>query len=433
MGSIMDKARLRELTGFYENELCSNILPFWVESRCHDTKNGGYFNCFDNFGRNLISRDKYTWSQGRLTWIWSKLATCDCPTFTQKKRSEFLMLAKSGRDFLFNHCLVGNDDYRCVFLLDETGNPKYVDGFDRLDLSIYPDCFVIMAFAKYALAADDDKSYRFAKKLYHSAVRRMRSGDYFTFPYPLSPGFRAHGMPMMFTNVTVELYFSAIRFDPEFLPELKENLQGFSDDVFDNFVSENNVLHEIITSDNQFFKRPLGWHCNPGHVLEDMWFQAEAAEILGRENYTERLANVTLKSLEIGWDSEYGGLLRFCAPEGGPPRLNMEGDEEEPMLMQLQENWSDKLWWVHSESLYTTLLLYHLTADTSLLKWHDKIADYTFAKFPNPDREIREWTQILKRDGTPQDKNVCLPVKDPYHLTRNLILIIELLYRMATR
>jgi N-acylglucosamine 2-epimerase len=76
------------------------------------------------------------------------------------------------------------------------------------------------------------------------------------------------------------------------------------------------------------------------------------------------------------------------------------------------------------------LLLYKRTGRRIFLEWHDKVFDYTYEKFPNPQREIREWIQILRRDGLPQDKVVALPVKDPYHITRNLILIIELLYDM---
>ena len=87
----------------------------------------------------------------------------------------------------------------------------------------------------------------------------------------------------------------------------------------------------------------------------------------------------------------------------------------------------DKLWWVHAEALYCTLLYYIRTGDSAFLDWHNKVFAYTFTHFPNPDREVREWVQILKRDGTPQEKVVALPVKDPYHITRAFMLIIELL------
>ena len=103
-----------KLRGFFENELTNNILSFWLP-RCVDEVNGGYFNCFDNLGKNLVSRDKYTWSQGRFVWVFSKLAMMDCGTFTEKERKHFLDLAKKGRDFLEKHCVLGEDDWRCVF------------------------------------------------------------------------------------------------------------------------------------------------------------------------------------------------------------------------------------------------------------------------------------------------------------------------------
>lgn len=125
-----------------------------------------------------------------------------------------------------------------------------------------------------------------------------------------------------------------------------------------------------------------------------------------------------------------GGLLHYCDVRGGPPAGLTEGVAAEPMLRQVQEGWGDKLWWVHSEALYTTLLCHARTGDPSFLDLYDRIFAYTFRTFPNPDREIREWIQIRKRDGTPQDKVVALPVKDPYHILRNVIQIIELLYAM---
>ena len=36
--------------------------------------------------------------------------------------------------------------------------------------------------------------------------------------------------------------------------------------------------------------------------------------------------------------------------------------------------------------------------------------------------------QILTREGRPQDKVTGLPVKDPLHIARNLVCILEFLY-----
>jgi len=47
------------------------------------------------------------------------------------------------------------------------------------------------------------------------------------------------------------------------------------------------------------------------------------------------------------------------------------------------------------------------------VEWYQKIFDYTFRVFPNPDQQIGEWIQIQRREGKPQTKVVALPVKDP--------------------
>ena len=142
---VINEFSLKALTGFYENELVNNFLSFWLP-RCEDKENGGFLNCFDNKGEHLVSKNKYCWSQGRFVWIFSKLASTEAPIFSDAQRAEFLRLAKNGADFLEAHALIPGRDI-CSFLLDEKGNPILVDGADRLDMSIYADCFVIAGMA----------------------------------------------------------------------------------------------------------------------------------------------------------------------------------------------------------------------------------------------------------------------------------------------
>lgn len=422
----MDSTYKQLLSGFYENELTNNILSFWMP-RCLDKEYGGYFNCFTNDGSRMVSTDKYTWSQGRFVWLFSRLADTDAPIFTEAQRAEFLALAKSGRDFLEAHCLVEPNTWRCAFLLDRQGNPKEVGPGQPLDLSIYADSFVVLGMARYAIAAKDGSAYTFAKKLYDSIVERIQSGKFHTLPYPLSSQFRAHGIPMILNDTTREVALAAEIFDKDTLPGLKSYLESFTDDVLTNFTDENNLIREVIGSDNHPIPQILGRHINPGHTLEDVWFILNSAEYLQRPKWTEQAIAIARKTLEVCWDSEYGGILHFCGLDGGKPEGDEVGVEEEPMLIQMKNGWGDKLWWVHSEALYTTLRCYLETGDEYFLTWHEKIFQYTFQYFPNPDREIREWVQILKQDGTPQEKLVALPVKDPYHIIRNLLLILELL------
>ena len=157
-----------------------------------------------------------------------------------------------------------------------------------------------------------------------------------------------------------------------------------------------------------------------------MWFAYEAAELCGETKWNEKIAAVAKKAIENGWDEEFGGILHFSGVAGGEPVGDATGVENEPMTLLLSD-WGSKLWWVHSEALYTSLLCYFNTGDKDFLAWFEKIFDYTFKTFPGKNPEVREWLQIRTRDGAPQDKVVALPVKDPFHITRNLVLILELL------
>ena len=428
----MDKSRIRELLGFYEHELVRNILFFWDE-KCIDKVHGGYFNCFDGKGENLLSRDKYTWSQGRFVWLFARLAAMDCGTLTKTEREKYLAWAAQGADFLMANCLIAPNVWRCAFLLDETGKPKTVEGWgDRLDLSLSADGFVISGLARFALSANRRDCFEFAKTLYTAARDRYDRNDFINLPYPLSDGLRSHGKPMGFMNIAKELYEAAAAFDPAYAEELKPQLREFAEDVLNTFADENHCVREVIAADGTFLTSILGKHMNPGHTIEGMWFMTEIMDILGENAWLKRIAAISWKALECGWDEEFGGLLHFCGLDGGEPTGDTAPHENETMTKQLLHGWGDKLWWVHSEALYTTLLMYARTEDELFWEWHRRVFNYTFETFPNPDREVREWFQIHKRDGSPQNKVVALPVKDPYHIARNLLLIVELLHAMLS-
>ena len=116
-----EKIDLQKYLSLFKQELTENLLPFWM-SRCLDRENGGYFNCFTNDGSRLISHDKYTWSEGRFLWMFSRLATVESDLFDEAERAEFLSYAEKGKDFLLKNVLLGEGDYRCVFLTDAEGN-----------------------------------------------------------------------------------------------------------------------------------------------------------------------------------------------------------------------------------------------------------------------------------------------------------------------
>ena len=100
----------------------------------------------------------------------------------------------------------------------------------------------------------------------------------------------------------------------------------------------------------------------------------------------------------------------------------------QPYEELILDTWDLKLWWPHSEALYSTLLAYRLTGDDQLYSLFHQVHEYVFQTFPNPDSQIGEWIQIRDRQGLPLEKFVALPVKDPYHVLQDVLLIVELLH-----
>ena len=420
------------LRGFFENELLNNLLSFWLP-RCEDKENGGYVNCFTNDGSRLVSKDKYAWSQGRFLWIFSRLARTELNIFTKTERARFLALAKSGRDFLMKHVLIGPKDYRCIFLMEADGTPKYADGADVLDASIYADYFVSIGMSQYALAANDQESWLFAKNLYESVWERYQTGQYRSLPYPLSSQYQAHAKPMFLNHISCEIQEAALIFDPPYATDLKERIHRCANEVFDIFMDENGFIHENRYVNGDFPPNLFGQHINPGHIMEDMWFQVLSEERLGRHDLDEKIALAARQALDAGWDPEYGGIFHFVSTDGHCLH-GIPGDAaDEPQMSLITGDWTSKLWWVHSECLYTTLLLYDRQKKQVFMDWFRKIFQYTFSVFPNPDKETREWIQIRTREGNPQEKVVCLPVKDPFHIMRDVVLILELLDQRINR
>ena len=59
------------------------------------------------------------------------------------------------------------------------------------------------------------------------------------------------------------------------------------------------------------------------------------------------------------------------------------------------------------------------------LEWYERLHAWSFKFFPMPG--TGEWRQRLDRQGNPVTEVIALPVKDPFHLPRAVILILQLL------
>ncbi|KKO54100.1 AGE family epimerase/isomerase [Paenibacillus sp. DMB20] len=405
---------------FYRNHVNQVLLPFW--ERALDERNGGVYTCFNNAGTERISTDKYTWSQGRFVWIWSRLARLRMDGLMQGEAEPLLAQAGKTARFLRERAFLENG--HAAFLLTEDGKPKESFPGAGYDSSFYADCFVVLGFTEYARAAGDREMLGQALAVYDSILSRLDRGDVRSEPYPAPEGLCLHAYSMIMLNVSQELAEVLRAFRHGRAEEVERRAVGYMDKILDRFVMADGTLLEMVDEHGVRGRKEklLCRYVNPGHAIECMWFVMKTAEFNGRADALDQACAVVRRAFELGWDPVYGGLLRFVDYGGGEPEGDLIGDGNEDLILG---SWDTKLWWPHSEALYSAVLAYDFSGDDRILDWYERVFEYAFSVFPNPDAKVGEWIQIRDRQGRPLEKVVALPVKDPYHVLRNMLLIIE--------
>jgi N-acylglucosamine 2-epimerase len=324
--------------------------------------------------------------------------TCSALYNRVEKRPEFLRWARSTIDFLLRN---GQDEQgRWVYHTTREG--QVVEGA----ISIYSDCFVVYGLGEYCRATGDAELLALAKKIFANIQRRIEAPEFSeTAPYKLPPNRRNHGIPMILTEVAGELARTTGD------AAIGQAADDYAGRVMNSFVRPaRRCLVEFLDREYREVQPSEGTFVMPGHAIESMWFQMHRALARNDRKTINNAAEVLQWHLEKGWDKEYGGIFLGIDAEGHPPFL---------------PNSETKLWWPHTEALYALLLARELTGESWCDKWLDQVYEWSFAHFMMPD--IGEWRQRLDRAGKPMKTVVALPVKDPFHLPRALILSLELL------
>ena len=425
---------LNELREFYIDHLFTVLTPYWMKHGIDHT-HGGFYTCFNNNGDKLLSTEKYIWSQGRFLWMLSRLLYNFTEYVDDQTAEEWKSAADRGAEFLKMYALLPNG--KSAWVLAEDGTPIMADPENNeYDLSINADEFLIYGMAEYARASENVEYFHFALNLFDSVRERLKTGDYKTAPHVIPHGFKAHADPMIMVETANELSDIAGFFNHPSKERLLTIAKDAMHEVVDDFVIEDDtILLELIKEDGSPAGNTLlGSYANPGHSIEDAWFIMHLAKKTGDERSLNAAVNVVKWMTTVGWDSEYGGIFQFVHKDGGQPRGEIsEENANDHMIQELSENWYNKLWWVHSESLYSLLLAYEHSHNEWFMQKYREMHEYVFKTFPNPDKSLGEWIQIRNREGKPEEKLIALPVKDPYHITRAFMHIIKSLDRQIGR
>ena len=386
----LDLGKLRRT---YRDLLLDGIAPFWLRHGI-DREYGGVLSCMDEDG-NVLSGDKYIWSQTRSVWTFSALFN------RVERRPEFLEAAANSVRFLLDH---GRDAQgRWVYHTDRQG--AVIEG----PVSIYSDMFAVYGFSEYYRAARDPAVLDAALSTYHQILERIRQpGFHETAPYALPPGRKAHGIPMILTEVTNELLQTTGD------TELERVLDASIEEILGRFLDpRRGLVLEFRDHEYRELPPPEGTAVVPGHAIESMWFILHVARRREDRDLVRRAAGAIRRHLEAGWDPVHGGLFLGIDANGG-----------EPFVRHAET----KPWWPHTESLYALLLAHQLTGEKWCLEWYQRVHQWSFAHYPIPG--LGEWRQLLTRQGLPTSEVIALPVKDPFHLPRAAILIVQLLEKV---
>jgi N-acylglucosamine 2-epimerase len=382
---------LQQSLQLYRDTLLHDVAPFWLRYGW-DKQHGGIGNILDDAG-NVVGTDKYLWSQGRALWTFSALYR------RIERRREWIDFAEHIFNYLITH---GRDEQgRWVFRLDKDGKP--LDG----PISIYVDGFVMAGLTEFYSVTGNTRAKELALETYENTRARIaQPGGYEVAPYVLEPGTKTHGVAMVFALFYYELGQALARTDIE-----RDALSHAYQVLNDFYRPERDAIVEFVTLDGQFIDSPEGRACVPGHAIESLWFLISIFERSGDSASIQKCCRLIKRHLELGWDEEFGGLM-----------LARDIDGKEPIYWKHPTH---KPWWVQVEALVATAFAYVHTREPWCLEWHRKVQEFAFAHYPVP---TGEWTQWVDRQGKRMG-NLALPVKDPFHLPRALIYLINILQR----
>lgn len=385
---------LRQLHADLTTCLHTQVLPFWFKHGVDPS--GGICTCLDDDGRRL-SGDKWLWSQWRAVWIFSRL-------YRRTGERQHLELARHIYEFCSKY---GWDEQAAGWRLCVSAEGVALKGHE----SLYVDGFAMYALAEFIEVTSDETAIGWARKTAESVELMLRKPHdrIPSYPYPTPTGMRAHGLPMIFSLSFLAL---SVALDD---PAYQKVSCSLSDEVFERFYRpDRDLVIERINADGTEGTGPLGTTVVPGHVIESMWFQIDVALRNRRADRVVHAVKLIRRHLEVGWDDRYGGLL-----------LAVDADGRKDVCWPYA---SYKLWWPHTEAMYALIRAYELTGEAWCLEWYHRVHQYAFSHFPHP--TAGEWIQRLDETGNPTKEVVALPVKDPFHLPRTLLLSLESLERM---
>ncbi len=379
------------LAVWLRGHLFGHILPFWTQHGFDPA--GGLCTCVSDAGE-ILSHEKWLWSQWRAVWVFARIYN------SLDHDPVWLERARSIAEFCLAHGWLEKEQ-GWALLLERDGSVR------RGHESIYTDAFAVYGLGELYRATGAAHHRDWAQRTAEATLTRLtQSYDRLPhFPYPIPAGAKPQGIPMVWSHILAEL--GTILGEKKYLQAARQLADEFFAHHYD---ATADCVREFVRQAGGRYEGPEGKVVVPGHVIENMWFQLDVlAQAGGEPARAVEAHRLTLRHLDLGWDRDFGGL-----------RLAVNFDASEPVAWNFADT---KLWWPHTEIMISVLRGWQDTGQIVFLDWYEKV--WRLCRDHYVDWEHGEWRQKLHRDLTPMVGVVALPVKDPFHLPRSLILQIE--------
>lgn len=378
----------------YKKELFENVIPFWMRFS-KDSLYGGFFTSLDREGK-VFDTDKFMWLQGRQVWMLSTLYNRVRPDH------DWLQMAKQGAGFMLKN---GRDaEGNWYFSLDRQGKPLVQP------YNIFSDCFAAMGLSGLYTATGQDEYGQVARDTFLNILKRRENpkGKY-NKTFPGTRDLKGFSLPMILSNLSLELEHLL---DPGMVDTLIDEVIHEVMDVF--YQKDRGLILESVYADGSFCDSYEGRLVNPGHILEAMWFMMDLAVRKNDTQLIEQCVEIALRTMDYGWDKEFGGLFYFMDIEN-KPLVNLE--------------WDQKLWWVHVEALVCMAKAWQLTGNEKCLEWFKKLDQYSFQHFSDP--QFGEWFGYLNRRGEVLINAKGGKWKGCFHVPRGLMQVYQILEKAS--
>ena len=346
----------------YKKDLTENIMPFWMEHGW-DRENGGVYTCVNRDG-SLMDSTKSVWFQGRFAFI------CAFAYNNVEKNQMWLDAAKSTLKFIEKHCF--DEKGHMYFSVTADGQPL------RKRRYVFSETF----------------------QIFEDTQRFLNTPGFLPEKFEPNVQLQSHSIIMILINVG-----SCIRKvvnDPKLTAQIDESIAKLKK----YFIHpEFKCLLETVGMNGEFVNTNMTRTINPGHCIETVWFIMEEAKLRGWDKDMLDMALTIFDwSWDWGWDKEYGGIINF----------------RDCLNLPVQDYSQDmKFWWPQCETIIASLYAYLATGDEKYLYRHERISEWTYAHFPDP--EYGEWYGYLHRDGTVAQPAKGNLFKGPFHIPRMMI------------